>query len=107
MSGTLAREGRSRLSERYVRLTGHRPAAGDKRHMMRKILVVAAFLSAAVLAGCDGGVFATGRVVDVKRQPISGARILLSRGEHSREFKATTTDTGCFNLGGTVAPGKY
>jgi hypothetical protein len=74
---------------------------------MRRRLAAVAVLTTAIVAGCDGGVFATGRVVDVRHQPISGARVVLSRGEHSREFKTTTDENGCFGLGGTVAPGRY
>ena len=63
-------------------------------------------LALLALAGCDGGIYVRGIVRDAKGQPVPGARVLLERGE-ARKFEKTAEASGCFYIGGVVAPGDY
>ena len=64
-------------------------------------------LALLALAGCDGGIYVRGIVRDANGQPVPGARVRLERGEGGRNFERTTEASGCFFLGGVVAPGSY
>jgi hypothetical protein len=72
--------------------------------MLRRFVFLAL---SAFIAGCDGGVFVNGGVVDSQHRPIAGAEIILDREGDSRTFEDTSDRTGCFDIGGTVAPGRY
>ena len=64
-------------------------------------------LGVIALAGCDGGVHLSARVVDSEGRPIAGARAALQKDSSPPEFEATSERSGCLSIGGLTAPGKY
>ena len=57
-------------------------------------------------AGCDGSIGVRGRILDAHGEPILAAATELGRSEDSFAFEAKTGASGCFELGGLVAPGE-
>lgn len=70
----------------------------------RCLLLGIALLS---LLGCDGDIHVRGIIRDASGQPVPDARILLERGEKAWKFDETGEASGCFSIGGVVAPGDY
>ena len=68
-------------------------------------LILIAFTT--FIAGCDGGVSVVGSVHDPQDRPIAGAEIVLDCKNNSRAFHTSSSSTGRFSAGGTVAPGLY
>jgi hypothetical protein len=64
-------------------------------------------LGAIALAGCDGGVHLSARVVDSEGRPIAGALAALQKDSSPPEFEGTSEKSGCLSVGGLTAPGKY
>ena len=54
---------------------------------------------------CDGGVSLRGRVMDGAGAPIEGAMVRVSRQGYYGE--ARTAESGCLEIFGVVAPGRY
>jgi hypothetical protein len=55
----------------------------------------------------DGGIHASGRVVDLQGRPLAGVRIALDSLGHGWSFADRTGADGCFYAGGLTAPGHY
>lgn len=64
-------------------------------------------LALLALVGCDGSIHVDGIIRDASGQPAPGARVQLERGEKAWRFEETAEASGCFFIGGVVAPGDY